>query len=159
MRGVWALGLAAAAGFCWPAPASALVKIDVDLGRQRIHVASDSGANYDWPISSGAFGLDTPRGVFTPKAMFPMTHSFAKYNYEPMPFTIVFQGNYAIHGTREVEWLGHAVSHGCVRLAPENASTLFSLVRHEGATIRIDGVAPLEPTPPLGHETVNHPGV
>jgi len=145
--------------FCGQGPASALVRIDVDLGKQRIHVASDSGANFDWPISSGAFGLDTPRGVFRPQAMFPMTRSFAKYNYEPMPFTIVFQGYYAIHGTREVEWLGHAVSHGCVRLAPENASTLFSLVQHEGATIRIDGVAPLEPPPPLGHESLNRPGV
>jgi len=55
MRGVFVFGLALVAGFCGQGPASALVRIDVDLGKQRIHVASDSGANFDWPISSGAF--------------------------------------------------------------------------------------------------------
>src|ERR1700742_1212851 len=32
----------------------------------------------------------------------------------------------------EARSLGHAASHGCVRLSPANASILFSLVRREG---------------------------
>lgn len=155
MRGVLGLGIVWAATLAVATPAAALVQVDVDLGAQRIHVVSTTGTSYDWPISSGAYGRETPRGVFSPKAMFKMTHSFPKYDNEPMPFTIVFQGYFAIHGTREVDWLGHAVSHGCVRLAPENAETLFSLVQHEGATIHIDGVAPIEPPPLLVHELSN----
>jgi hypothetical protein len=37
-----------------------------------------------------------------------------------------------VHGTTEAYNLGHAASHGCVRLRPDNASILFSLVRREG---------------------------
>lgn len=159
MRAGWGLVLAFVASVGAVAPAAALVRIDVDLGAQRIHVASDSGAQYDWPISSGAYGRETPRGVFAPQAMIPLAHSFAKYHYEPMPYTIVFQGYYAIHATNDVDLLGHAASHGCVRLALENARTLFSLVQREGATIRIDGVAPVEPPPPLLHEFYARDGV
>jgi lipoprotein-anchoring transpeptidase ErfK/SrfK len=35
---------------------------------------------------------------------------------------------HAIHGSYEVKTLGQPVSHGCVRIAPENAATLFALV-------------------------------
>lgn len=33
-----------------------------------------------------------------------------------------------IHGTADVEQLGTPVSHGCIRLSPQNAATLFDLV-------------------------------
>jgi hypothetical protein len=59
-----------------------------------------------------------------------------------MPHSIFFRGGYAIHGTGAVGNLGHVASHGCVRLAPDNAATLFDLVKAEGATIVISGAAP-----------------
>lgn len=34
-----------------------------------------------------------------------------------------------IHGTADVEHLGTPVSHGCIRLSPQDAATLFDLVR------------------------------
>ncbi len=37
--------------------------------------------------------------------------------------------------------LGHAASHGCVRLSEEDAATLYGLVEHEGARIAIAGGA------------------
>ena len=126
-------------------PALARVTIDVDLGAQRMHVASASGASYDWPISSGRPGHATPRGLFWPVALYRMVRSYPKYDSEPMPFTIVFYENFAIHGSADVESLGRPVSHGCVRLAPDNAETLFGLVEREGAVIRIEGEAPPAP--------------
>lgn len=33
-----------------------------------------------------------------------------------------------IHGTNEVEKLGSPASHGCIRLSPQDAATLFDLV-------------------------------
>lgn len=33
-----------------------------------------------------------------------------------------------IHGTNEVEQLGTPASHGCIRLSPQDAATLFDLV-------------------------------
>ena len=49
-----------------------------------------------------------------------------------MPFAIFFNGNYAIHGTTEVERLGRPASAGCVRLDPGNAEVLFERVRADG---------------------------
>src|SRR5262249_41960510 len=37
---------------------------------------------------------------------------------------------HAIHGSYEVKNLGKPVSHGCVRISPENATTLYTLVKH-----------------------------
>jgi hypothetical protein len=45
---------------------------------------------------------------------------------------VFFIRGYALHGTVEPRNLGRAVSHGCVRLDPDNASILFSLVGEQG---------------------------
>jgi hypothetical protein len=50
----------------------------------------------------------------------------------PMPHSIFFHRGYAIHGSYEINRLGGPASHGCIRLHPENAATLFALVQREG---------------------------
>lgn len=118
--------------------AHAVVRVDVDLSSQRMIVSSGSGETYVWPISSGRAGHLTPNGVFRPRALYTMVHS-AKYGNAPMPHSIFFYGQYAIHGTTAVGNLGHPASHGCIRLSPANAATLFAMVQEEGAQIRITG--------------------
>jgi lipoprotein-anchoring transpeptidase ErfK/SrfK len=49
-----------------------------------------------------------------------------------MPHSIFFYKGYAIHGTQYVSRLGRRASHGCVRLHPTNAATLFALVQRQG---------------------------
>jgi lipoprotein-anchoring transpeptidase ErfK/SrfK len=49
-----------------------------------------------------------------------------------MPHSIFFHGGYAIHGTEYVKRLGTPASHGCVRLHPENAATLYEMVQENG---------------------------
>jgi hypothetical protein len=39
---------------------------------------------------------------------------------------------HAIHGSYEVKHLGKPASHGCVRISPQNAATLYSLVAKAG---------------------------
>ena len=138
MRMISTLGIAAGAWLGAQTTASAVVHIDVNLGAQRMHVASDSGQAYDWPVSSGRKGHATPVGAFRPQRMFVMVRSL-KYDNAPMPHAIFFYGPYAIHGTGAVGHLGHPASHGCIRLAPENAARLFSMVEKEGASIHISG--------------------
>ena len=47
-----------------------------------------------------------------------------------MPHAIFFDmDGHAIHGFFDVKHLGSAVSHGCVRLSPDHARTLFNLVK------------------------------
>jgi hypothetical protein len=118
--------------------AFAFVRIDVDLSSQTMHVSSGSGESYVWPISSGRSGHLTPRGVFRPRALYTMVHS-AKYGNAPMPHSIFFYGQFAIHGTNAVGALGSPASHGCIRLSPQNAATLFAIVQAQGAQIRIVG--------------------
>ncbi len=50
-----------------------------------------------------------------------------------MPYSIFFLGGYAIHGTDAVRSLGRPASHGCIRLHPSNARTLYRLVEERGA--------------------------
>ena len=121
--------------------AYALVRIDVDLSTQTMHVATDDGENYDWPISSGKMGHLTPRGRFHPTRLFPIVYS-SKYNNAPMPHSIFFYGQYAIHGTNAVGALGRPASHGCIRLSSANAALLYAKVRSQGAAISIVGAAP-----------------
>ena len=121
--------------------AHALVRIDVDLAGQRMHVATGDGETYDWPISSGRAGHLTPQGNFRAQRLFPLVYS-AKYNNAPMPHSIFFYGQFAIHGTNAVGALGRQASHGCIRLAPSAAATLYAKVQTEGAAISIHGQAP-----------------
>ena len=55
-----------------------------------------------------------------------------KYDNSPMPHSIFFYGGYAIHGTNHVKSLGRPASHGCIRLHPSNAQTLYQLVQAHG---------------------------
>ena len=121
-----------------PSYAYAHVEINIDLTSQTMTVHSGTGETYVWPISSGRAGHATPRGVFRPRALYTMVHS-AKYGNAPMPHSIFFYGQYAIHGTNAVGNLGRPASHGCVRISPGNAATLFAMVQRQGAEIRIIG--------------------
>jgi hypothetical protein len=60
-------------------------------------------------------------------------HLSQEWDNAPMPHTMFFDlHGHAIHGFFDVKHLGLPVSHGCVRLSPDHASTLFSLVKAEG---------------------------
>jgi hypothetical protein len=63
-----------------------------------------------------------------------------------MPHTMFFDmRGHAIHGFFDVKHLGLAVSHGCVRLAPANATVLFDLVKAQGmanTSVTITGHTP-----------------
>ena len=116
--------------------------IEIDLSTQTMHVEYKNGDTRTWKISSGKLGKETPTGNYTPRALLPMAISL-KYDNAPMPNSIVFLGDYAIHGTDAVGHLGRAVSHGCVRLQQGNAAELFGRVKKEGASIHIFGEAPV----------------
>ena len=49
-----------------------------------------------------------------------------------MPYAVFFSGGYAVHATAAVGHLGQPASHGCVRLAPQNAAMFYDLVKTYG---------------------------
>ena len=112
-------------------PARADVVVQIDKSSQRMAVSVDGMTRYNWPISTGRSGYGTPSGVYHPQLMAWRWFS-RKYYSSPMPHAIFFYGGFAIHGTYELSRLGGPASHGCVRLHPSNAATLFSLVEHSG---------------------------
>ena len=107
--------------------------VTVDKTAQRLSVAVDGFPRYEWPVSTARWGYRTPNGSYRPQWLARKWFS-RKYDWSPMPYSIFFDGGYAIHGSYEISHLGRPASHGCIRLHPDNAAILFALVQdvHEG---------------------------
>ena len=116
---------------CVSAPAKAELLVNISKSQQRLSVVIDGAEAFRWPVSTGRRGHETPSGSFHPVRIERHWYSH-EYSLTPMPWSVFFHRGYAMHGTMEAYNLGHAASHGCVRLRPDKASILFSLVRREG---------------------------
>jgi len=125
--------------------AQAAIVVNIDKGAQRMTVTVDGETRYVWPVSTGRAGYDTPNGTFKVNRM-DADHLSQEWDNAPMPNTMFFDlHGHAIHGFFDVKHLGSPVSHGCVRLAPTNAATLFALVKAEGmsqTTVVVSGQTP-----------------
>jgi hypothetical protein len=114
--------------------AQAEILITVDKSAQRMTVTRDGEALYTWPVSTGRSGYATPSGSFTPFRM-EADHYSKEWDDAPMPHSIFFTKiGHAIHGSYETKKLGTPASHGCVRLSPAHAATLFAMVKQDGVT-------------------------
>ncbi|MFZ1815925.1 MAG: L,D-transpeptidase [Rhizobiaceae bacterium] len=119
---------------CFSAPAhSAAIEARIDLSEQRMRVYQNGFLRYTWPVSTARGGYVTPTGSYRPTRMHKMWYS-RKYHNSPMPYSIFFRGGYAVHGTNDLKRLGRPASHGCVRLHPDNARTLYNMVQNAGAS-------------------------
>ena len=132
----------------WGQAARADLLVVIDKSAQRMTITVDGHELYKWPVATGAIDYDTPNGSFKPFRM-EIDHHSDEWDSAPMPYSIFFTmtGN-AIHGTYEVRSLGHAESHGCVRLLPANAATLWALVKQQkmaNTTIVVTGDLPGAP--------------
>jgi hypothetical protein len=128
-----------------PGSARASVLVHIDKSNQRMTVSVDGQSAFTWRVSTGRGGFGTPTGRFRPQWMARSWFS-TRYYGSPMPHSIFFHKGYAIHGTNYISRLGGPASHGCVRLHPANAATLFMLVRRAGmgnTAIAITGGNPL----------------
>jgi hypothetical protein len=113
-------------------PAKSSILINIDKTTQKMTVLVDGVQQYDWPVSTGRAGYSTPSGTFTPLSLNERWYS-REWDNAPMPHAIFFmKDGHAIHGSYEVKHLGKPVSHGCVRIAPQNATLLYDLVKTNG---------------------------
>ena len=110
--------------------AKAEVFITIDKSNQTMYVETLTDT-YEWPISTGRKGFNTPSGQYKPYLL-KRLHYSKKYDNAPMPWSIFFHEGYAIHATGEVERLGSPASHGCVRLELKNARWLYRLIDENG---------------------------
>lgn len=113
-----------------PVEAASIVA-KIDLSDQRMRVYINGFPRHSWPVSTARSGYRTPTGTFQPGRMHKRYFS-KKYHNSPMPYSVFFYHGYAIHGTTAIKNLGRPASHGCVRLHPDNAKRLFSLIAENG---------------------------
>src|SRR5665811_1926584 len=125
------------------ARAEAGIVVTVDKTAQRLSVSVDGSPRYEWPVSTARWGYRTPNGTYRPERLERKWFS-RKYDWSPMPFSIFFDGGYAIHGSYEISHLGLSLIHGCIRLHPQNAALLFALVKEHmrDTQIVVAGEAP-----------------
>jgi hypothetical protein len=146
-------------------PAFANILISVDKSTQQMSVSVDGAPRYRFAVSTGRAGYGTPNGTYHPQRLAASWFSKLYYN-SPMPHSIFFHSGYAIHGSYDINRLGGPASHGCIRLHPANAATLFELVKSEGmdaTTIVVSGSNPVlasnrspSPRPPRRGESPPH---
>jgi hypothetical protein len=141
----------AAAALLGCASAHAELVVNISKSQQRVAVIVNGSEAYRWPVSTGRRGYATPSGVYHPERLERHWYS-RKYENSPMPWSVFFHRGYAMHGTMEAYHLGRPASHGCVRLRPDHARTLFGLVKRAGANhtriVVLDGALPvIRPAP------------
>lgn len=109
--------------------------IEVDLFEQTLAAYKGERMVYATLISSGRPGSTwTPSGLFRIWGKFAaakMSNPNAKdgspawYYLEDVPWTMYFNGPYALHGAYWHDAFGFTRSHGCVNLAPRDARWLY----------------------------------
>jgi hypothetical protein len=139
-------------------PAHADLLVNISKSQQRVSVTIDGTEAYRWAVSTGRRGHDTPAGNFRPQRLERHWYS-RQYEMTPMPWAMFFHRGYAMHATTEVTNLGRVASHGCVRLRPDNAATLYSLVRRQGMAntkiVVLNGALPPLRNPPAAPPAPN----
>jgi len=130
--------------------------IVINLAEMRLYYFfSAMGSKYvkTFPIGIGANGFDTPIGTYkiTAKVKDPIWRipRSIKAEYPDLPdyvppgpdnplgkYWIELSDGYGIHGTNRPLGIGRRVSHGCIRLYPEDIKVLFTLARW-GAQVKI----------------------
>ena len=115
----------------WPAGVRADILAHIDLSEQRLHLYVDGEKKYTWKISGGLRPGWTHTGTFRPQFL-SKNHRSSLFGGAPMPYSVFYDRDWAVHGTTAVKRLGSPASRGCVRLDPKNAAVLFNLVLKQG---------------------------
>lgn len=132
MRGLTSLCVAIGLFFLGLSPTAAASLIaKVSLSTQTMTVIDHGKVKYRWPVSTARAGKVTPTGSWTAKQL-KRFHWSTRYGYAPMPYSIFYSGNFAVHGTNSLSKLGSPASAGCIRLSKGNAAKLFSMAKRAG---------------------------
>ncbi len=129
-----------------------IIEVHKDLEVLRLYSYEDDEERYvlekEWPVATGMEGHPTPVGRFEvrrrqrcPKWVVPSNINWmpreqwgniydCESDLNPIKGRwIGFYKDIGIHGTDNVESLGHPASHGCVRMAVPAVKELFPLAR------------------------------
>lgn len=101
--------------------------IEIDVERQRLIAWEGSTPVYAVIVSTGKDSTPTLSGVFAVQSR----HREARmqgddYDIPDVPYTLYYDGSYAIHGAYWHNRFGTPVSHGCVNVAVNHARWLYN---------------------------------
>ncbi|MBQ8654835.1 MAG: L,D-transpeptidase family protein [Clostridia bacterium] len=99
--------------------------IHVDVQRKALTLWQGSECIRRFPVATGAWDTPTPVGVYTIVSRF--SGDMCGFGTCFLGLNVPF-GQYGIHGTDKPESIGHAASHGCIRLSVPHAEELYALV-------------------------------
>ncbi len=110
--------------------------IDVSLSQQLLVAYEGTTPVFTTLVSTGKKGtaeesFRTPKGKWRiqskhiSSSMAGSTASDGDYSIQDVPWTMFFEGNYALHGAFWHQRFGRTRSHGCVNLGPTDARWLF----------------------------------
>lgn len=116
------------------------VYLEVDKSLQKAQLFIEGTLVGEFATSSGGPGHRTPNMDLRPNGRIYDKYSSSKFpggDYNGlgnMPYAVFLKGGFAIHGTPKGNWskLGKAVSHGCIRVHPDNGFKFNRAVRKYG---------------------------
>ncbi|HEY9697476.1 MAG TPA: L,D-transpeptidase [Trichocoleus sp.] len=101
--------------------------IEVNLSRQRLIAWEGRTPVYAVVISTGTSAHPTLPGAFEIQSKHRTTRMQGDdYDVPDVPYTMYYDGGYAIHGAYWHRSFGTPVSHGCVNVAVDHARWLFN---------------------------------
>ncbi len=105
--------------------------VHVDLGAQILVAYEGDEPVFTTLVSTGRNGFETPTGLFRIQSKHLSTTmddpnaGAESYSIEDVPWTMYFEGSYALHAAFWHDRFGRPRSHGCVNLAPADARWIF----------------------------------
>ena len=131
-----------------PALAAASLNLEVSLEDRQLRVYEENELIETYAISIGKNEKPTPTGRYSIRKLVwnpswvPPNEKWARgktakppgHPQNPMKRVKMFfkEPDYYIHGTDELESLGSAESHGCLRMSPSDVTELAQLVMEHG---------------------------
>ncbi|BDA73763.1 hypothetical protein CAL7716_079290 [Calothrix sp. PCC 7716] len=101
--------------------------IEINLKQQKLTAWQGNKIIYQVTVSSGKKSTPTLTGVYAVQTKLPLARMRgADYDIPDVPYTMYYDGNYAIHGAYWHNNFGTPVSHGCVNLPPKKAQQVFN---------------------------------
>jgi murein L,D-transpeptidase YcbB/YkuD len=131
-----------------PVKEAASLRLEVDLSERQLSVIENGEVTETYPVAIGKPSYPTPKGSFSIRRIIwnprwvPPDSPWAKKKRpkapgeegNPMGKVKIFfsEPDYYIHGTKEVDSLGQAESHGCLRMANPDVVSLAKKVMDAG---------------------------
>lgn len=125
-------------------------KLLVDLSEQKLYITLDNNVVREFRVSTGAWKTPTPKGEYSIKLKQDVRISGKTPHYIMPKFMWFRDGGYGFHAlpslrtdggrfwTEAREHIGTPVSHGCIRLLPEDADFAFEF-SELGTKVEIQG--------------------